>query len=334
MPKAEMHFHFEGAFRWSTIRELHPDGAALPLTPPWLEGPQPFTDFTDFRQIFQTFIRPATGTPESIERHAFEVIEDLARQGVRYAELIISHDFHNARGLTHQQVWAAIARGREGAMARHAIDVRLILGLSRHRSPAAVLAVFETVAAFARDAGWLAGIELQSDERLGANFAFAETYRRAGALGLKLRAHAGEICGAHNVRDAVLECGVTQISHGVRAVEDPGLVRDLARQGVVFHVCPTSNVLLGCAPSYRDHQLRALCDAGLRCSVNSDDPLLFGSDVLNEYRVLVRDMGFTLREVAEIAKTGVRASLMDPGRVTDVCAEIDAVLGSSGAPPS
>ena len=321
-----MHLHFEGAFRWESIRALHPDGGALPDSPPWLALGQPFSDFSDFRGIFQTVVQPTTGTPEAIERHAFEVIEDLAAQNVRYAELIVSHNFHSARGLAHHDVWSAIARGRERAMARHPIDVPLILGLSRHRSPATVLADFEAVAAFAVEQGWLAGIELQSDERLGANFAFADTYRRAAGLGLKLRAHAGEICGAANVRDAVHECGVTQVSHGVRAIEDGGLVRDLARQGVVFHVCPTSNVLLGCAPSYRAHQLRALCDAGLPCTVNSDDPLLFGSDVLNEYRVLVREMGFTLPEVAEIAKIGFRASLLDARRVADLCAEVDAAL--------
>jgi adenosine deaminase len=326
MPKAEMHLHFEGAFRWETIRELHSQGATLPDSPPWLALAQPFPDFSDFRDVFKAVVQPTTGTPEIIERHAFEVIEDLAVQNVRYAELIVSHNFHSARGLAHHEVWAAIARGRERAMARHPIDVRLILGLARHRPPATVLADFEAVAAFALDTGWLAGIELHSDERLGANFAFADTYRRASDLGLKLRAHAGEICGAGNVRDAVLECGVTQISHGVRALEDAGLVRDLARQGVVFHVCPTSNLLLGCASSYREHQLRALCDAGLRCSVNSDDPLLFGSDVLNEFRVLVRNMGFTVPEVAEIAKTGFRASLLDARRVAELCAEVDTTL--------
>jgi adenosine deaminase len=147
---------------------------------------------------------------------------------------------------------------------------------------------------------------------------------------LKLRAHAGELCGAGNVRAAVLESGVRDISHGIRAVEDPELVRELAALGVFLHVSPTSNVLLGCAASRRDHPLRALVDAGVRCTVNADNPLLFATDVVQEYRYAVREMGFSPVAVAEFARNGFRASLLPAERVQALCAEIDTLL-SQGA---
>jgi adenosine deaminase len=179
--------------------------------------------------------------------------------------------------------------------------------------------------------GWVVGIDLQGDERIGAIGDFAQIFRRAMGDGLKLRAHAGELCGAESVRATVFDHGVRQISHGVRAVDDPALVCALAAEGVFLHVCPTSNVLLGCATGYGQHPLRALLVGGVRCTVNSDDPLLFGTDVLNEYRLLIQEMGFAPPEVAELAKTGFRASLLPEPAVTALCDEIDAHTENSGA---
>jgi len=323
LPKAELHFHFEGAFRWSTIRELHPHGQELPEREPWLERARPFADFQDFSQVFRDYVKPATGTPQAIERHAFEMLADLAAQNVRYVEILLSQQFHTALGLSEEEVWRAAVAGCRRAMARFDIEARLFLGLVRHQPPAQALQALEEIAAFALPRGWISGIDLQSDERRGENRAFVEIYKRAATLGLKLRAHAGEICGAQNVRDAAFMCGVTDISHGVRAIEDAGLVRALARAGVYLHVCPTSNLLLEVARDHASHPLRALCDAGVRCTVNSDDPLPFGTDITGEYRVLLRDMGFSLREVGEFAKTAFAASLLDPARRATLCAEVD-----------
>jgi adenosine deaminase len=329
LPKAEMHLHLEGAARWSTIRELHPRRAGLPERPPWLQSPRAFPDFEDFRQAFRDYVRPAVETPAVIERLAFEVTEDLARQNVRYAEMIVSLPLYTASGLSAEEAWTAIVRGRDRAMRAHPIDARLILGISRHRPVAGELALLEEVAGFALAPGWLSGIDLQSDERLGESRAYADVYRRAAELGLKLRAHAGEICGAFSVRDAVVECGARQISHGVRAVEDPALVQDLARRGVVLHVCPTSNVMLGCAKDYRTHPLRALLKSGVLCTVNSDDPLMFGCDITSEYAVLVREMGLSLTEVAALARTAFRASLLAPDLAERFCADVDAWAASA-----
>jgi adenosine deaminase len=169
----------------------------------------------------------------------------------------------------------------------------------------------------------LAGIDLQGDERQGPTAAVAGVLRDATAAGLKVRVHAGELSGPDSVRAAVFGHGVRQISHGVRAAEDPALVRELASAGVFLHVCPTSNLRLGCAPSYRAHPLRVRADAGVRCTVNSDDPLLFATDIVGEYRILVREMGFVPADVAEFARNGFRASLLPADRVQAACADID-----------
>src|SRR5262249_53919612 len=308
------------------IQELHPRRQELPERHSWLAQARPFADFQNFQHFFRDYLRPASGTPAAIERHAFEMLEDLAHQNVRYAEVIVASHWHTDLGLSEEQVWQAVVRGRDQAMAQSNIDVRLFLGLPRRQTPEQALTHLEQVAAFALERRWLAGIDLGGDERLCDNRAYVSVYRRAADLGLKLRAHAGEICGAFNVCDAVFLCGVTDISHGVRAAEDMDLVRDLASAGVFLHVCPTSNVLLEVARGYDTHPLHTLCEAGVRCTVNSDDPLPFGTDITGEYRVLMREMGFTLYEVGEFAKTAFNASLLDTSRKAELCAEVDRAL--------
>ncbi len=326
MPKAEMHFHFEGAFRWATVRELHPEGRSLPAVPPW-HG-RPFASWDAFTAVFREFLKPVTGTPEWIERHAFEALEDLALQNVRTVELLVSHRFHAWRGLSEREVWEAVVRGRARAQAKYRIEAPLFLGVSRDQPPEAAEAIFEHVAGFAIPAGWLRGIDLQSDERARPNRHFTGLYLKAANLGLKLRAHAGELGGPENVRDAVDLCGALHISHGTRAVEDPALLPHLVRAGAWLHLCPSSNLLLGVCPTLAAHPLRRLVDAGVRCTVNSDDPLLFATDTTREYLLAATEMGFSAPEVAGLAKAAFHASLLPEQGIAEACADIDGCFKS------
>ncbi|MCC6738752.1 MAG: adenosine deaminase family protein [Planctomycetia bacterium] len=318
MPKAEMHFHFEGSFRWSTVRELHPGGREFPDRPPWWGRRLSWEDFTG---VFRDYLKPATGTPEAVERHAAEALEDLVRLNVRYVELLVSHRFHAWRGMSERQVWEAVVRGREKVKG---IDARLLLGISRDQAPGEAEAVLEQIAAFAILEGWLEGIDLQSDERARPNRDFVRLYRRAAELGRTLRSHAGELGGPDNVRDAVRECGALHISHGTRAAEDPALVAERARRGAWLHLCPTSNVRLGVCASYEALPLKAFLDAGVRLTVNADDPLLFDTDTTREYLV-AHEQGLP---VAELARNGFRASLWSAARIEAACADIDRAFAS------
>ncbi len=311
-PKAELHLHLEGALRWSTVRTFHPDGARLPETPPWLADPSGFRSFDDFRDVFLKVLRPATGTLESIERHVHDMLADLAAQGIAYVEPITGPRFHMGRGLALKDVLDAIDRGRRSAEDRTGIRARFLFGLNRHYAPDAETESFLDALAIAGPAGsgLLAGVDLQGDDRLPGHPAYARAFAAARERGLRVRVHAGEFGGPASVRYAVDDLGAGHLSHGIGAAEDPGLVRELADRGVFLHVCPTSNVRLGAVSSYAEHPLRRLLEAGCRVTLGTDDPLLFGASLVDEYRRALTDLGLSWTELARVAHAGFDAALL------------------------
>ena len=310
MPKAELHLHFEGAFRWSTIRELNPQTRLLPDVPPW--AGKPFASFEDFRAIFRDFILPATGTEERIERHMFEVLEDLARQNVRYAEPILSLSSHMGQGLGVADVLGAVRQGIERAKRAYPIHVKLMMGLNRGFPPKVEVARAREALGLAGSEGleFVAGLDLQDDDRLGLDPEFIEFYREAKSMGLRLKVHAGELAGPDVVREAVEKLGADHLSHGVRAVEEASLLLELSTQGAWFHTCPTSNVLLGVTPDYTTHPIKRLLDAGCNVTLNSDDPILFGVTITDEYACAAEKMDLSAEQIERLALNGFRASLL------------------------
>jgi adenosine deaminase len=139
---------------------------------------------------------------------------------------------------------------------------------------------------------------------------FAEVFAIAADAGLGCTIHAGEWAGPESVR-AALSLPVTRISHGVRAIEDQGVVAELAARGIVLECCPTSNVVLGVYPSYEDHPLPALRAAGVRVTLGSDDPPYFGATIAGEYAVSAARFGFSERDLRDLTRTAIDAAFCD-----------------------
>ena len=310
MPKAELHIHFEGAFRWSTVRELNPQARALPDPPPWMR--KPFPSFNDFSAIFRDFLAPATGTEKLVERHMFEGLEDLACQNVRYAEPILFVHFHMAHGLSVAQVLGAVKRGIERAERAFPIRCRLILGIVRGLPCKEEATRVREALELAGPQGWdlVAGLDLMGDDRLGLDPEFIELYRDAKRTGLRLKVHAGEYAGPRVVSEALEKLEADHLSHGVRAAEDPGLLRELSARGVWFHTSPTSNVMLGGAADYSSHPIKRLLEAGCNVTLNSDDPVLFGATITDEFLCAAGEMGLSSGQIKRLALNGFRASLL------------------------
>jgi len=128
------------------------------------------------------------------------------------------------------------------------------------------------------------------------------------------KAHAGEFRGAASVREAIVKLGVTRIQHGTRAIEDPKVVALAAERGVTFDMCPISNVRLGVVPSIREHPIRAYMQAGIRCTLSTDDPLVFGNTLTDEYTALAKEANFTRAELARVARNGFEVADMSDAR--------------------
>ncbi len=168
----------------------------------------------------------------------------------------------------------------------------------------------------------MVGFGLAGDEAGFPADDFAEPFAIAADAGLGCQVHAGEWDGPESVRRG-LTLPVTRIGHGVRAIEDPALVEELAERGVVLEVCPTSNVVLGLYPSYEEHPLRALADAGVRVTLGSDDPPWFGATIGGEYEHAAERMGFSEDELRAVTSTAIEAAFCEEQLKTDLTKRLD-----------
>jgi adenosine deaminase len=169
---------------------------------------------------------------------------------------------------------------------------------------------------------YVVGFNLVGDEAAWPAGLFARAYEIAAGSGLGCTVHAGEHAGAESVR-AALELPITRISHGVRAIEDPALVAELAERGIVLEVCPSSNVSLGLFPSYEDHPLGALREAGVRVTLGSDDPPYFGCSIGSEYAVAHERIGFDEEQLRDVTRIAVEASFAEDAVKEALSARLD-----------
>ena len=322
-PKAELHVHLEGAWPWETIRRFHPDGRRLPERPPWLTESARL-DFDAFVRIFREHVLPSFASIAALEAGGRDLVAWLDRCGVRYVEFTDSGDFMELRGIRFEDGMPALHRAVIDEGARRGIAVRMFAGLKRNYSPDLSARWMERWLSLGKDL--LHGIDLMGYERLGPAAPHKKAYDMARQAGLRLKAHAGEHGGPDQVWEAMDVLGATHIGHGAQAIEDPALVRELARRGVVLNMCPTSNVILGVCRTMEEHPIRALFDAGVRVTVSTDDPLIFGNDLNGEYLALHRSLGFTPGELRRIARTGFEEAMVTESERTRLLSQVDAAF--------
>lgn len=309
VPKAELHVHLEGTARPDLIRRLAVrNGVALPDG--LLEDDETFR-WTDFHNFLKTYDLAASviRTAEDYRDVVFAYLVACAAEGTRYVELIASPDHARAGGLTEAEHRAGIFQGIDDARAQTGIEGRVIVSIVRNFGVPAAERVALEAAAMPHE--YVVGFNLAGDEAGFPAQAFTRAFAIAHDAGLGCSCHAGEHAGPESVRQALALPGVVRLSHGVRAVEDPLLVRELGERQIVLEVCPTSNVALGVYGSYAAHPLRALLDAGVPVTLNSDDPPYFGTTIGHEYAV-ARDH-FSLDEAAleRITRTAFDAAFAD-----------------------
>jgi adenosine deaminase len=309
VPKAELHVHLEGTAPPHLVRRIA-DRNGLRVPEGVFATPDRFAwrDFLDFLQTYD-MAASVMRTAEDYRDITYEYLAACAEQGAIYVELIASPDHAALVGLSDDDHLAGIAAGIDAARDAHGIEARILLTCIRNFGVEQAL----RIAAYAagRPHPYVVGFQMAGDEAGYPPEPFAEAYALAERAGLGCTVHAGEWAGAASVRGA-LELPVTRISHGVRAIEDPGLVRELAARGIVLECCPTSNVVLGVFDSYESHPLPLLREAGVRVTLGSDDPPYFGASVGGEYAIARDRFGMDDAALREVTRTAIEASFAEP----------------------
>lgn len=299
LPKAHLHVHLEGAMRPSTLRELAGvHGVAVPPMP------TTYGSFADFQDLYVA-ARLVLRRPHDLERLVAEVVEDAAGDGAVWIEPAVHLADHRTLG-TDAEVLELLLDAAARASRSTGVGVGWLITADRSRAPE--LAVEQAEVAATGAGRGVVAFGLANDETAAPPERFATAFAIATEAGLISAPHAGEHCGPASVRGALDALVAHRVQHGVRCAEDPALVQRLAREKVCLDVCPTSNLALSVVDRLEAHPLRALVAAGVPCSINADDPLLFGTGLLAEYERCRRELGLDDRELARCALASIEHS--------------------------
>jgi adenosine deaminase len=328
LPKAHLHLHLTGAMRHATLVELagaHRIRLPAALTEQW----PPHLSGTDERGWFRfqrlyDMARSVLRTPADVRRLITETAEDERAEGSRWLEIQVDPDGYAARfgGIT--AVLELVLDAAASAGRATGVGIGVIVAANRTKHPLEARTLARLAAQYAGRG--VTGFGLSNDERRGPARDFTQAFRIAERAGLLLVPHGGELCGAASVAACLDDLHADRIGHGVRAAEDPAVVKRLAAEGVTCEVCPSSNVALGIAAGPSQVPLRLLFEAGVPVALGADDPLLFGPRLAAQYEIARDAHGFTDAELAEAARASVLGSVAPPLLRAELLAGIDAWL--------
>ena len=308
LPKAELHVHLEGTAPPELVARIAARNRMdVPERLLGVDGRFRYTDFLDFLRTYD-LAASVIRTAQDYRDITYEYLCSCARGGAIYVELTASPDHARLVGLRDEHHLAGIARGIDDARRDSGIEARILISAVRNFGVEQALRVAKYAAEHPHP--YVVGFSMAGDEAGFPAGDFADAFAIAAGAGLGCTIHAGEWAGAQSVR-AALELPITRVAHGVRSIEDPALVSELAVRGIVLECCPTSNVVLGVYPSYEEHPLAALRAAGVKVTLGSDDPPYFGSSIAGEYTVCAARLGFTVEELREITRTAIDAAFCD-----------------------
>ena len=308
LPKAELHLHLEGSIEPSTLLELRQrhgmEGASLAE----VEQLYNFKDFAGFLTAF----KDVTGhlrTPEDYELITYRLMERLKSQNVLHAEVIVSVGVCLWRKQDFPAIFAGLERGRQRGEKDFGVSLLWIFDAVRQFGAEKAQSVLDLAIQF-RDRN-VAAFGIGGDERAGPPEWFAGAYARGAEHGLHLTAHAGENAGPESIWGA-LNLKAERIGHGLTAAQDPELIEELAESQVPIEICVTSNLRTGCCTELAQHPVRRYFDQGLMLTLNTDDPAMFRTSLVEEYALVQEAFGFTDEHLRELARNSFEASFLPP----------------------
>lgn len=328
LPKAEIHLHLEGTVTPQTLVTLSQQCDEKPLT---IDEATALYDYTDFLHFLRTFkvVGDRLQSPEAYGLITREMIKDLAAQGVVHADVFVA--WTNAMEfrphLEFDRAMAAMEAARLEGEKQYGVTILWIIDASRHWGPEKCGLVFDKAIQWKDVYPSIVGIGIGGDEVRGPCIWFKDAYAKAKAAGMRLTAHAGEstgpVEGPKSIRDA-LAIGAERIGHGTCAVYDQELMQILREKQTPIEVSVTSNLRTCVCPSLEQHPIKQFIKGGLMVTINSDDPAMFGSNLLEEYVLIQKELGLSREDMRVFAKNGVNASFLSARQKANILAKIDA----------
>ena len=315
-PKIELHVHLEGTVRPATLLEIAGrNDYALPSDTE--EGLAALYDFRDFAHFIEVWILTtnALQTEEDFRQVVVDYAAEAASHGAVYLEAIFSPAERVARGIGWDEIFGGYCDGAQEARERHGVEVRLTPDIYRGCPLDEAEQVVRHSARY-RDRG-VVGVGLGGLEAEYPPEPYEPVFTLARELGLASVPHAGEVAGPPSVRGALEELGADRLRHGIRAIEDAGLVQELAGRGTVLDVCPISNLRTRAVTSLEEHPLPRLVSAGVRCSISTDDPAMFGTDLTQDYDAAAQ-LGLDAREAFEAGLAGALCDESTKARLREI----------------
>ncbi len=319
LPKTETHLHIEGALPYELLTAWDP--GRWPEDPPFRRRDYRYASFPEFERILLDHALPWFTEADRYYQAAKVIFSQHLAQNVRYVETSFHLPVTAFIRLPGPEIIAAIR-----AAVPSGLEVRIFTGMLRSDFEGPVRATIDQLHTWEG----LAGVDLHGDERMPTHPDTQKVWTKLRDAGKILKCHAGEFDGPARVREAIEVLGVQRIQHGVRAVEDAAVVRLAVERNVTFDVCPISNVGLQVVRSLGEHPLRQLRQAGVRCTVSTDDPLCFANSIIEEYTRLAVELAFTAEELADVAQQGWHVADVAPSVRAGMLAEIQRV----SAPPA
>jgi adenosine deaminase len=305
LPKAELHVHLEGSIGMETLNRLSKRKGQGPLR----KNPYVFDRFEAFNEVF-LFLSGLLKEEEDFYQVAMDFAARQADENIRYSEASFMPLFHISQGVPVEAVFRGIESGLAEGEQRHGARVGLICSIPRIAGPEGgekTLDLIEQVRSKK-----IVGIDLAGTEKENDVAPFAGTFERAGDMGLKRVAHAGEFGSSKQISQSLDLLGVERIGHGISAIQDSALVHRLAQEGIALEISPTSNLKLKAVASVDAHPVRRLFEMGVPIVINTDDPAFFNTTLCREFQILADRLGFSEEEIEGLIANSFDYSFLEP----------------------
>lgn len=316
LPKVDLHRHLDCSMRWSTLVEIAPQvGIALPGNPKaWRDHFLVTSPMKDLDSVLRKFlsIQKVLASEEILSRLAYEACEDAFNDGVlvlelRYAPTFIAEGHPN---LNAEKIHRALMKGVEQARRRWPMAIGFICTVQRIKPVAEAAHIVDFVIDHKDE---ILGLDLADNEEGFEAKPFADLFMKAKKEGVRITVHSGEAPhpeSARWVKDCVDHLGAERIGHGIQIIRDPAVIDFIREKGIPLEVCPLSNDLTQAFPTPQDHPVRKLLEAGVKITINSDDPGVFATTLTDDYEHLQRVHGFTSADFARVNKIARDASFI------------------------